>query len=800
MSSASAFPRARDQLHGWCVACRAVDDFTPAVDAGLQACQAHLRLLPRRSPGAGQLQMAVDVTVVPPALRAPYATGEQQWCSDCVAAGLAEPRQGMSERTAGDPTPLCMTCWRSRSDRARRRRGLSPEQAGWVADLQVRLACEVCGRSGSTGDCWRCGDQVSFLAAARAVHEHDQAQLDAEHGRVDVLVGEHRAALDEVGRRERRLQEVIAWRERVEQVVAALPRLTKTGSRGRLQVARDGTGWSRAWWLLADFLARDAADRRRKGLSRRGRPSQLPLVVAVMAIAASRESGRRAMRGLSWTALFAGVAERTVTTGWARTVELGCAERVEQGRILTVDERRELGRHRQRAVYDFAHLHRSPVDAQPYLAAAAALLAQLLERAELLVGEHQALVDDATAAAAAVEAELLDVRAWLTEQDRDDLALQAAVDPAWTRQAEQAAKTALQARARATRTAASPTDPLARTAAQRAARAAGGAATVAVDNAFEQARRMANFCDHPRSGPRTRSSSGWYWGLLFSAKSSPLVDRQRPSGRGEEHRGGAARPASTRRVPGESTSSHPRTLYGVHRGSPGRPRRSGPPGWAKELAAALAQRWEFLQRYLEDAGHGGGNALAVARARGLRLCRIAATLASRLGPDWREHADDVVRLVERYAGIFSVISPGDAHSPLAYLARMLDKALSNPHAVVPWPSPVRDRVTAATAAANREADLAYTAALRTALDDRDTAAAAARAGAQTGLAAARAAAAAAGGRELPRPTQPGDPDDDARMAAARAEIAQLAAAGDDWPVEAQPGAGLPDGWRHGDAR
>jgi hypothetical protein len=58
------------------------------------------------------------------------------------------------------------------------------------------------------------------------------------------------------------------------------------------------------------------------------------------------------------------------------------------------------------------------------------------------------------------------------------------------------------------------------------------------------------------------------------------------------------------------------------------------------------------------------------------LCRIATTLASRLGPEWRERADDLVRLVERYAGIFSVISPGDAHSPLAYLARMLDKAVT----------------------------------------------------------------------------------------------------------------------------
>jgi hypothetical protein len=146
MSSVLAVPHARDQLHGWCAACYAAGDFTPAVDVGLQACGPHLRLLPRRPAPAGQLQLQVDVAVVPAALRARYGTGEQQWCADCVAAALAEPRLGLAERTAGDPTPLCMTCWRSRSGRARRgrRRGLSPEQAGWVADLQVRLACEAC--------------------------------------------------------------------------------------------------------------------------------------------------------------------------------------------------------------------------------------------------------------------------------------------------------------------------------------------------------------------------------------------------------------------------------------------------------------------------------------------------------------------------------------------------------------------------------------------------------------------------------------------------------------------------------
>jgi len=212
---------------------------------------------------------------------------------------------------------------------------------------------------------------------------------------------------------------------------------------------------------------------------------------------------------------------------------------------------------------------------------------------------------------------------------------------------------------------------------------------------------------------------------------------------------------------------------------------------------AAAHRWEFLQRYLDDAG--GGSSRTAARERGLRLRKIAATLASRLSPHWREHADDVVRLVERYAGIHSVISPGDAHSPLAYLARMLDRALNNPHAVVPWPSPVRDAAERAAQAVHYAVAAARAAALAADFADRSAAADAERAGDRT----ARAAAAGAG-RTLPRPSRPGDPDDAARMAAARAEIAQLAtirpAAAEvgGWPVEAQPGAGLPDGWRPGD--
>lgn len=797
---------ARVDLHGWCLACRSAGDFTPAVDAGLQACQAHLRLLPRRPSGVGQLPLQVDVAVVPPTLRAGHPTGEQQWCADCVAAGRAQPRLGLEDRTAGDPTPLCMTCWRSRSDRARRggrRRGLSPEQAGWVADLQVRLTCEACGRSDSAGDCWLCGDQVTFLAAARAVHAFDQAQAARDGERVEELRAEHEAELALVELAGKRLADVLVWQARVVRVWEAMPQLVKTGSHGRLQVKRGPAGWARAWWLLADFLARDAADRRQRGMSARGRPADYPWVVAVMAIDADYRTGAKSMAGLDPTAMFAGVSKRTVTAGWARSVAVGSATQAEIGRGCTLEERTETGRRRQRAVYDFVKLHRSRFDPTPFLGEAAAVIAGLLRRAAELVDAHQALLERARRAAGAVKARLLDAQAVLAERTAEDLQLQAAVSDVWADDARQAVSAAVTARGRATRAMAPPANRPAVVAAQRARRAAYDDALATAETAAEQAIRIGNFCYHPRRGKGKKSSSGSYWGLQFSAKSSPLADRQRPVGRGDKHRGGATRPSPTRNggVTRGSTPIHHRKLCGVHQGSQGQPRRSGPPNWAKELAAALAQRWEFLQRYLDNAGRDHGDARAVARERGLRLCRIATTLAGRLGPQWREHADDVVRLVERYAGIFSVISPGDAHSPLAYLARMLDKALSNPHAVVPWPSPVRDRVTAAAAAAAREADLAYAAAVRTAFDDRDAAAAAARAG----LAAARAAAATAGGREIPRPTQAGDRGDAARMAAARAEIAQLAAqadhapAEDGWPAPRQAGSGLPDGWRHGDA-
>jgi len=627
------------------------------------------------------------------------------------------------------------------------------------------------------------------------VHVADQAAAAADVARVDELLAEHRSALKLVERARRRLRVVVAWHERVAGVVEAMPRLVKTGSRGRLQVKAGAGVRSRAWALLADFLARDGVERQERGLSARGRPSQVPRVVGVMAVAASYESGRESMAGLDWTAMFAGVAARTVTTGWARTVELGCTVRIEKGRILRVDERRELGRHRQRAVYDFTALHLSPVDRGPYLGAAARVLAQLLERAVQLVDEHQVLVDDAVAEASAVEAELLDAQAWMAEQTGRDLVLRATVDLLWAEDAAQALEAAHVARARASRAAHSPVDQLARTAAPRAVRDARAARTQAVDNAFEQASRMANFCYQPRRGQLRNFTSGQQFWVKTSARStSPLAGARRPNGRGEDQRHVGASRSPMKGTAGLTASRHPRTVYRVSRRSPGEPRGFAELRWAKELAAGLATRWEFLQRYLDAAG--GSDARAVAREWGLRLRMIAATLASRLSPDWYERADDVIALVERFAGIHSVIAPGDAHSPLRYLAAMLDRALTNPDAVVPHHSPVREAYERQVLAVETAVAAARTAALRDELDQHDAAAAAERSGPRTGLAAARQVAAGVHGPARVRSS--GGLVEGEQTARAQPEHAALAnqpaaddrAGSDDWPAVRAPGSGL----------
>jgi hypothetical protein len=339
-----------------------------------------------------------------------------------------------------------------------------------------------------------------------------------------------------------------------------MPQLVKTGSHGRLRVKRGAAGWARAWWLLADFLARDAADRQQREASLRGRPAEYPRVVAVMAIDANYRNGKKSMAGLDPTAMFAGVTRRTVTAGWARTVAVNSTQRVEAGRGCTLEERTETGRRRQRAVYDFAPLHRSRFDPAPFLGEAAAVIADLLQRTVQLVDEYQELLEEARRAAGAAEAQLLDAQAFLAERTAEDLQLQAAVSDAWADDARQALSAAVVARARAM---VPPVDRSAVMAAQRARRTEYDDALATAQTVSEQAIRIENFFHHPRRGQVRSFTSGSYWGLQFAAKSPPLAERQRPHGRGEQHRGGAPRPSPTTNVTRSSTSTHPRTVYRV---------------------------------------------------------------------------------------------------------------------------------------------------------------------------------------------------------------------------------------------
>lgn len=195
--------------------------------------------------------------------------------------------------------------------------------------------------------------------------------------------------------------------------------------------------------------------------------------------------------------------------------------------------------------------------------------------------------------------------------------------------------------------------------------------------------------------------------------------------------------------------------------------------WAKPLARALCGQWEFLQRYMDDAADGTSSTREVVREQGLRLRMIAATLGTRLGPDWT--AEQVVRLVEQHAGVHSVIAAGEAHSPLRYLAVMLERALTSPDAQAPHTSPVRQAYEHEVLAAELTTAAARTATLRAELDQRDAAAATARAGDQAGLRAARAAAAAAGARRgLPR------------------QSSETAVVSESWPDVRRPGSGHRD--------
>ena len=790
--TAAVYSPERVAALGYCPACyldggRQV----PAVQA-TGACMAHLRTLPARAVLPRQLAL-VDVAPIPRSRRSVHPTGLQTDCVLCVAAGKPHPALGLDQRTPGDPRPLCRPCWRGEQARRSPAR-LTVAQRNVLDALGASLegSCEACGRTGSHAGpgsvrvkgpatmvvderpCWRCRsdpDGFDWLRRARETAAADQTAAAQQVERAGQLSATEREARDVVARIRADLADVQIWMDRLQGVVEDLPRVTKTGSGGALQVTRRARRRARPVVLIADVLARLAREREAAGnAAGRGRPPLIGLVLAVLAIDADIASGRRGMPGMARTAWLAGVSETTVTNAFRKAVTLKWAVKTVAGGACSLVERRETGRSQNRSVYDLRPPHKSRFDHRPFLGSAAALVVQLLARAQTLVDDLRAELVAAQIAADVAAADAAAAAAAVAERTAEDLALQAdlagagplaesvqtlagstmsAATAAWAQQAAETAEQALRLRGVATARRSPTTPPPAFTgAAGRAAEAGVHTTARPVEKAAEQAIRLGLICDPPRGSQGENFTSCSYWGLpLTSEKTRNLPDgRQRPlRGRGADQELNC-RPsgASTEGVPTRSLSvSRPRTPWGMN-GTQQRKRRPARwSWWAYPLAVRLVRRLDFLA------------------AGDVTAAQVAGVLGPRLSPDWTD--DDVVQLIERYARIRSLLRQGESFAPLSYLASLLDRALTNPEAYLPARSPVRDRMNREAAERRRAQVRAQSAVLRGQLDVRDEAAAAERAGPRAGRAAARAVAANAAHRRVPEVdgwptvTQPGTP-------------------------------------------
>jgi hypothetical protein len=493
------------------------------------------------------------------------------------------------------------------------------------------------------------------------------------------------------------------------------------------------------------------------------------LVLAVLAIDADIASGRRGMPGMVRTAWLAGVSETTVTNAFRKAVTLKWAVKTVAGGACSLVERRETGRSQNRAVYDLRPPHKSRFDHRPFLGSAAALVVQLLARAQMLVDDLRGELIAAQGAADAAATAAADAAAAVAACTAEDLALQAdlagagslaqpgqtpaesamaGATAAWAQQAAQAAEQALRLRGLANARRTPTTPPTVFGAAWRSAEAGDHTTARTVEKAAEQAIRLGLICDPPRGSKGESFTSCPYWGLqLTSEKTRNLLDGQqqplRGRGAGQELN---CRPsgASTEGVPtGAHSASRPRTLQGVYATEQRKRRPARWSWWAYPLAVRLVRRLDFLA------------------AGDVTAAQVAGVLGPRLSPDWTD--DDVVQLIERYARIRSLLGQGESFAPLSYLASLLDRALTNPEAYLPPRSPVRDRMNREVAERRRAQVRAQSAVLQDQLAARDEAAAAERAGTGAGRAAARAAAAAAAHRRAPQ--------------------------ADGWPAVAQPGCG-----------
>ncbi|MFI7080975.1 hypothetical protein ACIBO1_27090 [Micromonospora sp. NPDC049903] len=349
---------------GYCPDCYATGTVA-LVAPGTRRCRAHLvdqRLLVETT-GTGQTRLAASAGG---RRRPTYATGVQTPCVACATAGV--DRQGLPRDGSGSD-PLCIPCWRGRTDRqdTADRRRLVAALRGRL-DVDEPAGCAACGEPDPVPTCWLCG--YSWLAEVRADHDH--------------LVTLEAAA---VATRFAQLAETAEAQQRVDAMTAWIDRLTET-----LTAFDAGDSWGRPVWLLADLLARNAAAR----ISRRGRRSALGMVCGVLAVDSDRRSGRRAMPGRAVTAELAGCGDSTrpVTDAWRRAEALGWCVRVEQGRRLSYAERCATGRSQARAVFDIVPLHHGDPAAQAaHIPAALDVLADLLDHARTLLAAAQEHVD-----------------------------------------------------------------------------------------------------------------------------------------------------------------------------------------------------------------------------------------------------------------------------------------------------------------------------------------------------------------------------------------------------------------------
>lgn len=291
--------------------------------------------------------------------RITHPTGVQTPCVSCASAG--RDTQGLPRDGEGADA-LCIPCWRTRTDAARRRHAAELRAALDVVDAAP--ACAACGEPEPSPACWLCG--YSWLAEQRAMFERDQAAAAA-------AVEARFVVLAERTRAETRVAELTVWVERL---------------RTTLEECATGGRHARAVHLLADVLARQAAAR----VSSRGRRSKLALVCGVLAV---DQAARITRPGRARTAELAGVTERTVTDCWAKAEALGWMDRTVQGGRLSFEQRCAKGRTYDRAEFDLAHLggpQRAAARA-PYLPVALLVLDELLQHALVLLEAAQDDVD-----------------------------------------------------------------------------------------------------------------------------------------------------------------------------------------------------------------------------------------------------------------------------------------------------------------------------------------------------------------------------------------------------------------------